>query len=113
MCILFDGAVPRTESDEYVEISNFGDGPQDLIGWTLIDATEGTPQFVFPSYVLQPGGVIRVYTDMFVAEWGGFSFARGSAIWSNERANVAALYDQAGQLVSSNSYDHTVPPGCQ
>ena len=32
-CIFFDGVVPRSESDEYVEIVNLGDAPQQLDGW--------------------------------------------------------------------------------
>ena len=113
VCILFDGAVDRTEADEYVETTNVGGGPQDLAGWSLIDVTQGAPKLVFPSFVLQPGGVIRVYTDMVVSEWGGFSFGRKSAVWNNDSPNTAALYDQNNQLISSKSYDHTQKPGCQ
>ena len=74
VCILSDGVVDRTEADEYVEITNVGDGSQVLMGWKPIDATQGISQFVFQSYVLQSGGVIRVYTNQVNAEWGGFSF---------------------------------------
>ena len=113
VCILFDGEEPRTEADEYVEIANVGNGPQELSGWKLIDVTQGTPQFVFPSYALQPGAVIRVYTNQVNAEWGGFSFGHGAAIWNNVYYNTAALYDEAGQFVSSKSYNPTQPPGCE
>ena len=102
----------RTEADEYVEITNVGNGPQELSGWRLIDATEGTPLFVFPSYALQPGGVIRVYTNQVNTEWGGFSFGHGSGIWNNDIPNTAALYDDTGQPVSSKSYDPLQKPGC-
>jgi hypothetical protein len=39
---------------------------------------------------------------------GGFSFGRGSAVWSNGEPDEAALYDTNGELVSRKSY----PLGC-
>ena len=47
--IFYDGLVSRAESDEYVEITNPGDQPQDLAGWMLKDISEGYPSFIFPS----------------------------------------------------------------
>lgn len=47
--IFYDGPVPRVESDEYVEITNFSDQPQDLAGWVLKDITGRYPSFTFPS----------------------------------------------------------------
>jgi len=35
--IFYDGLVPRVESDEYVEITNVGDQPQELTGCMLMD----------------------------------------------------------------------------
>ena len=109
-CILFDGDVFQTEADEYVEIVNFGSGSQELAGWELTDIADGTPTFPFPSYILDPGGVIRVYTNEIHVESGGFSFGRGSAIWTNDtsEADTAGLFDKSGALVSQKSY----PPGC-
>ena len=106
--IFFDGVVPNSESDEYVEIVNLGDAAQDLSGWMLKDNNEGTPVFEFPSWILKPGDVVRVYTNEIHPEWGGFSFGRGTAVWNNCEPDTAALYDQAGELVSLKSY----PPGC-
>jgi len=39
--IFYDGLVPNVESDEYVEITNLGDQPQDLEHWSLMDISEG------------------------------------------------------------------------
>ena len=52
-----------------------------------------------------------MYTDEVHEEWGGFSFERATAIWNNDTddPDTAGLYDQAGELVSTNGY----PPGCQ
>ena len=108
MCIFFDGDVPVSEADEYVEIANFGDWEQDLAGWTLVDVADGTPTFVFPTWTMEPGDVIRVYTNEVHPEWGGFSFGRGTAIWNNDGTDRAGLRDQNDELVSTKSY----PPGC-
>jgi competence protein ComEC len=102
--IFYDGVVPRTESDEYVEITNLGDAPQDLKGWVLKDISEGYPSFNFPSYILTPGAKIRVYTNETHSEWGGFSFGYGKAIWNNTVPDWAALYNAQGQEVSRKSY---------
>jgi competence protein ComEC len=102
--IFYDGSVYRTESDEYVEIKNLGQSSQDLKGWVLKDISEGYPTFVFPSYVLVPNAVIRVYTNQIHSEWGGFSFHYGKAIWNNTNPDTAALYDSLGNLVSKKSY---------
>jgi len=102
--IFYDGVVYRTESDEYVEITNLGDASQDLKGWVLKDISEGYPSFTFPSYVLAPGAKIRVYTNEIHSEWGGFSFGYGKAIWNNADPDWAALYNAQGQEVSRKSY---------
>jgi len=102
--IFYDGVVYRTESDEYVEITNLGDTSQDLEGWVLKDISEGYPSFTFPSYVLAPGAKIRVYTNEIHSEWGGFSFRYGKAVWNNTDPDWAALYNAQGQEVSRKSY---------
>ena len=102
--IFYDGVVPSTESDEYVEITNLGDTSQDLEGWMLKDISEGYPSLFFPSYVLQPGESIRVYTNEVHPEYGGFSFGSGKAVWNNSSPDTAVLFNAQGQEVSSKSY---------
>jgi hypothetical protein len=102
--IFYDGLVYRTESDEYVEITNLGSESQDLAGWVLRDISEGYPSFTFPSYILAPGAKIRVYTNEIHPEWGGFSFGFGKAVWSNSSPDTAALFNAQGQKVSEKSY---------
>ena len=92
-----------------MEIVNLGDSAQDLEGWTLVDIADGSPVFTFPEALLEPAGRIRVYTNQVHPEWGGFSFKRGSAIWSNSDPDTAGLHNRAGELVSSKTY----PPGCR
>ncbi len=102
--IFYDGLVPRTESDEYVEITNQGSESVDLKGWVLKDISEGYPSFTFPSYVLQPGNSVRVYTNEIHPEYGGFSFGSGKAVWNNSSPDTAALFNAQGQEVSRRSY---------
>jgi len=102
--IFYDGLVTRVESDEYVEITNLGDQSQDLGDWVLKDISDGQPSFTFPSYSLAPGESIRVYTNEYHPEWGGFSFESSRAIWSNSEPDIAALYDSQGEEVSRKSY---------
>jgi len=102
--IFYDGLVPRVESDEYVEITNLGDQPQDLAGWILIDISEGYPSFIFPSYILAPGESTRIYTNEYHPEWGGFSFEYSQAIWNNSEPDIAVLYNSQGEEVSRKSY---------
>lgn len=96
--------VYRVESDEYVEITNLGDAPQDLEGWVLRDISEGYPSFTFPSYILGSGESIRVYTNEYHPEWGGFSFGYSKAVWNNTDPDVAVLYNAEGHEVSRKSY---------
>ena len=76
-CIFYDGRVPRSEADEYVQIVNPGDSPMNLLGWRLTDISEGYPSFTFPPYVLDPGESVRVYTNQHHPDSGGFTFAYG------------------------------------
>ena len=107
-CIFFDGVVSRQEPDEYVEIVNMGMSDRDLNGWRLVDVADDGPTFTFPAIVVPAGERVRVYTNEVHEDWGGLSFGRGTAIWSNEEPDIAGLYDSDGMLVSSKTY----PPGC-
>jgi competence protein ComEC len=102
--IFYDGLVYRTESDEYVEITNLGSEPQDLTGWVLKDISEGYPSFTFPSYILASGQSVRVYTDEIHPEYGGFSFGSTEAVWNNSSPDTAVLYNAEGDEVSRKSY---------
>lgn len=98
--VFFDGLVPKVESDEYVEISNFSGKPVNMTGWKLKD--KESHSFTFPNYVLDAGKTIRVYTNENHPEWGGFSF-KSAAIWNNG-GDTAILYNSEGKEVSRKSY---------
>lgn len=107
-CIFFDGLVGGSEADEYVQILNQGDSAVDLIGWRLLDVSDGSPQLTFPSYNFLPQTSIRVFTGEDHPEYGGFSFQRKSPIWNNSSPDTAGLFNPDGVQVSEKSY----PPGC-
>ncbi|MFC1968630.1 lamin tail domain-containing protein [Chloroflexota bacterium] len=83
---------------------NLGSEPVGLAGWRLVDIDEGYPTFTFPSYILEPGQSVRVYTNEIHPEYGGFSFGSGRAVWNNSSPDTAALYNAQGQEVSRKSY---------
>ena len=125
-----EGASLRiVESDEYVEIKNLSDSPQNIAGWRLKNLTKGGPAFIFPTSlpcscewygnfedcikncypsrpcVIEPHESIRVYTGEARYESGGFCFYYFPGnIWNNEIPDVAALYNRKGQEVSRKSY---------
>ena len=107
-CIFYDGVVPKTESDEYVQIVNAAGTSVDLSDWSLKDVADGSPTFTFLDYTIAPNETIRVYTNEVHSESGGFSFGRGSSIWANSEPDTAALFNAQGQEVSRTSY----PPSC-
>ena len=116
-CILFEGSAKRSkysnlEADEYVQIINQGDASQELEGWVLKDRDDRGQEFAFPSHPLRPRDVVRVYTNQVHAEWGGFTFGRGSPVWNNSDADTVVLLDGVGVVVSQKTYDTDSPPGC-
>jgi micrococcal nuclease len=106
-CIAYDGVVPQTESDEYVQVTNLGTEPVDLAGWHLT-AEDGRADFLFQNYLLMPGRFVRVYTNERHPETGGFSFGSIQPLWGNDHPNAVKLLDESGAVISTKSY----PPGC-
>ena len=117
------------EWNEYIEIKNFGDTPQNIAGWQLKNITKGVPIFTFPLYkpcsceflgswskcveecypprpdTINPRMSIRVYTGE--PQWGSggycFYYPPGD-VWNNETPDTAVLYNAEGQEVSRRSY---------
>lgn len=103
----YDGIVPKTESDEFVIITNNGKTPVDISGYFIYVATTGTqgPTFSFPKKTvpLKAGESVRVYTNEIHKETGGYSFGSGKAIWSNN-GGLAVLKDGNGKKVGEYKY---------
>jgi hypothetical protein len=100
--IFFDGLVKRVESDEYIEILNRGSSAVDLNGWRLNAGNPGQ-DYVFPSYRLEPGVSLRVYTNQTHADTGGFSFTSQDPLWNN-KGDCGYLYDSQGVLIDDYCY---------
>ena len=78
---MFDGEVPRSEADEYVQIVNKSRQSVNLEGWRLADLSDRRQEFTFEEpYTLVEGGRIRVYTNQVHPQWGGFSFGYGGPV---------------------------------
>jgi len=117
------------EWDEYVEIKNTSDSPQNIAGWKLKNITKGAPTFVFPlfkpcscnylgtwqkcveeCYPLRPDSIepresIRVFTGEPDWESGGYCFYYDQGdIWNNVTPDTAVLYNAEGKEVSRKSY---------
>jgi hypothetical protein len=92
----------QNEPDEFVEISNLGDQPVQLHGWTIED--DANHLFTFPEFTIQPDQVCRVYTNEIHSESCGLSFGFDeTAIWNND-ADCATLNDDQGILIDQYCY---------
>ena len=98
--IFFDGA-GSSEPDEYVEIRNDDVRPIQLQNWTLSDIANHV--YTFPSFVIQPSQVCRVYTNQNHPEYCSFNYGSGSSIWNNT-GDTAYLRDTVGTLIDTYSY---------
>lgn len=99
----FDGAVPSTEADEFVEITNRGGSDQRMNGWRIV-SVRGGQTYSFPAgATIGAGQTCRVYTNQVHPEWCGLNWGRGSAMWNNtgDRANLVA---PDGTIVSTVGY---------
>ncbi|AFY58684.1 putative lipase [Rivularia sp. PCC 7116] len=100
--LVHKGLVKRKQSDEYIEITNFGSTPVDLSNWKV---TSNNQEFSFPGGTqLEAGKSFRVYTNQVQSEFGGFSFDSSVAIW-NDQGDEGQLLDADGNLVSNWVYD--------
>jgi competence protein ComEC len=99
--IFYDGLIGSTEPDEYVEIRNDDAHAIQIKGWKLHDNANTT--FTFPSFLMEPGQVCRVYTNQVEPDWCGFTYSSGSAIWNNG-GDCAFLKDSENKLVSQVCY---------
>ncbi len=98
--IFYDGAGSQ-EPDEHVDIRNDDNQPIQLQSWTLRDVADHV--FTFPSFVIQPGQVCRVYTNESHPEYCSFNYGSGSAIWNNS-GDCAYLRDGVGSQVDEYCY---------
>ncbi len=101
--IHFLGTTKRTQADEFIELKNLGEAPQDLSGWRISAADPGQ-NFVFPAGTqIAAGAVLRVYTNREPRSPAHFSFGSKRAIW-NDAGDLGQLFDDGGKLVAQYGY---------
>ncbi len=98
--IFYDGS-GTTEPDEYVVIQNNDTRQIQLQNWTLRDT--GNHIYTFPSFVMQPAQVCRVYTNQSHPEYCGFNYGSGAAIWNNT-GDCAYLRDSLSTPIDDYCY---------
>lgn len=87
-------------ADEWVEVTNYGDFPQDLTGWSLKDEQNHT--YAFPEgFVLAAEGVVVVHTGVGDDSATDLYMNLGNPIWNNG-GDVATLMDADGNVVSQH-----------
>jgi len=109
--IVYKGKVKRTQSDEYIEITNKGTTPADLSGWKVMSGLSKKQSLTFPAgTTLAAGKSFRVYTNEVHPETGGFSIGSTTAIW-NDKGDEGKLFDAKGNQVSTLAYGLSGIPG--
>jgi len=86
---------------EYITIENVGIASTNLTGWTLRDEANHT--FTFPSFSLNSGATVNVWTKAGTDTATDVYWGRGSAVWNNT-GDCAYLSDETGALVSTHCY---------
>jgi len=85
--------------DEWVKVTNKGFSSVSLGGWKVED--EGSKHtYTFPSYTLDAGSSVTVYTIKGTDSATELYWQLGSPIWNND-GDTAYLYDNSGKLVST------------
>ena len=83
-CIMYEGAHFEEDGNEYVQLKNYGELSQDLLGWSLTKHRDSEHVFTFPeSFVLEPDKSIRIYTNALYAGEDDFSFGLETSLWTN------------------------------
>jgi len=101
---LYIEALQYETTDEYVQITNRGNAPQDMTGWR-IQSVAGPQWYDFPAaYTLAAGASVRVHSGPDGFENPPTDLLWGLAhIWLNE-GDKAVLYDDSNTAIDSFCY---------
>jgi micrococcal nuclease len=91
-------AKEKAAEPEYVTLTNEGNQPVDLGGWTLYSVRGGQRYELPAGVVLQPGASVTIYSGPGAEQAGGL-FWTGANVWNRSQSDPAELYDAAGALV--------------
>ena len=86
---------------EWVQLTNRGDGPVLLAGWTLSDTT-GSHPYVFPAYVLMPESSVTVYSGRGRMNDTALFMDLDAPLWGNT-GDAATLKDGGGTIIDQRS----------
>jgi len=88
-------------NDEWVRLTNRGDGWVLLAGWTLSDTT-GSQPYVFPAYVLMPGSSVTVHSGRGTMNDTSLFMGLDAPLWRNT-GDEATLKDGRGNIIDQRS----------
>jgi len=88
-------------NNEWVRLTNRGEGLVLLSGWTLSDRT-GSDPYVFPAYILMPGSSVTVYSGKGTMNDTSLFMGREDPLWSNTN-DQATLKDGNGNIIDQKS----------
>ena len=91
---------------EWVRLTNRGDFPVLLSGWTLTDRT-GSFSYIFPVFVVMPGTSVTIYTGSGMANDTALFMGQANPVWENS-GDVALLKDGKGNLIDQKAKGATV-----
>lgn len=83
--------VSVNDFEEYVDIQNTGNAPQDLAGWRLVSEREG--QECVLTSVIQPGQSLRIWALLINADQEGLNCGFDQEIWHDTEPDAAILYN--------------------
>jgi hypothetical protein len=86
---------------EYIAIQNDTQAAISMDNWTIRDVAEHV--FTFPSFVLQVGSSVKVWTKSGNGDAENLFWGRGKAVWNNT-GDTAILSDQNGKEVARYAY---------
>jgi competence protein ComEC len=88
-------------NNEWVRLTNRGDGLVLLAGWTLSDKT-GSQPYVFPAFVLMPKSSVTIYSGSGKMNDTALFMGHDTPIWNNS-GDVATLKDGSGTIIDQRS----------
>jgi len=88
---------------EWVAITNVGDEPIDLDGWTLRDESSANRYRFSPAALLDPGAVIRVHTGCGDDTATDVHWCSDGPVWSNG-GDTIIVQDSAGLVAAVSRY---------
>jgi competence protein ComEC len=88
-------------NNEWVRLTNRGDGPVLLAGWTLSDKTGAHP-YVFPAFVLMPESSVTVCSGSGKMNDTALFMGLDAPLWGNS-GDVATLKDGGGTIIDQRS----------